>query len=66
MGYADGWYEDENGPGHWTEIAAVKIDEGDGSCEAVNDEFDAPWGAFDDEIEAWARHALAANGFGDY
>jgi hypothetical protein len=21
---------------------------------------------FNDEIEAWARHALASNGFGDY
>jgi len=22
--------------------------------------------AFDEEVDAWARHALAANGFGDY
>jgi hypothetical protein len=22
--------------------------------------------AFNEEIEAWARHALASNGFGDY
>ena len=25
-----------------------------------------PEEAFNEEIDAWARHALAANGFGDY
>ena len=32
----------------------------------ADDEHDTPWETFNDEIDAWARRALAANGFGDY
>jgi len=35
-------------------------------AEAVNDDHYTPWEAFNDEIDTWARRALAANGFGDY
>ena len=31
-------------------------------CETV----ESPFVSLVDEIEAWARHALASNGFGDY
>jgi hypothetical protein len=32
----------------------------------TNDDHETPWEAFNDEIDTWARRALAANGFGDY
>ena len=40
-------------------------------CEVIElrpckDEADSLFGNFVDEIDAWARHALAANGFGGY
>jgi len=40
-------------------------------CEIIElrpeqDEQDSLFGNFVDEIDAWARHTLAANGFGDY
>lgn len=35
-------------------------------AESANDEHYTPWETFNDEIDTWARHALAANGFGDY
>jgi len=57
MGYADEWNGAEYG--QWAELAAVTIDAGEAAWEAANDDFDA-------EIDSWARHALAANGFGDY
>ncbi len=31
-----------------------------------NDEHLDTWDTLVDEIDAWGRHALAANGFGDY
>ena len=33
---------------------------------SMEDDLDTPWETFTDQIDAWARHALAANGFGDY
>ena len=35
-------------------------------AESANDEQYTPWETFNDEIDTWARRALAANGFGDY
>ncbi len=34
--------------------------------EAANDADATPWVTFSEEIDTWARRALAANGFGDY
>lgn len=34
-------------------------------AEAANDE-PTPCEAFNDDVDRWARRALAANGFGDY
>ena len=31
-----------------------------------NESDDTAWEQFCDEIDAWARQAMAANGFGDY
>ena len=35
-------------------------------AESANDDEFTPWEAFNDEIDTWARRALAANGFGDF
>ena len=35
-------------------------------AESANDGLFMLEDAFDEEIDTWARHALAANGFGDY
>jgi len=50
---------------------APPAQEGDGDCEIIelrpgNTGHDSLFVNFVDEIDAWARHALAANGFGDY
>ena len=37
-----------------------------GLAESANDDDYISWQASDDEIDIWARRALAANGFGDY
>ena len=55
MGYADAQLEAEYTLEHLVEPAAV-----------TTNEDDIPWEAFNDEIDTWARRALAANGFGDY
>jgi hypothetical protein len=34
--------------------------------ESENDEHYTPWEELHEEIDTWARRALAANGFGDY
>ena len=51
--------------------AVEALDEEYFECEVI--EFDRDYREreslsenFNDEIEAWARHALAANGFGDF
>jgi hypothetical protein len=55
MGHADQWYAADDRLEPPGELAAVPSDQGDSS-----------WEAFVDEIDTWARRALAANGFGDY
>ena len=35
-------------------------------AESANDEHYTPWETLNEEIDIWARRALAANGFGDY
>ena len=34
--------------------------------ESESDDHYTPWEEFNEEIDNWARRALAANGFGDY
>jgi hypothetical protein len=55
MGYADEQFEAEYTLEQLVELVAV-----------TTDEDDTPWEAFNEEIDTWARRALAANGFGDY
>jgi hypothetical protein len=55
MDYADQPFEDEYTLEQLLELVAVT---------PIED--DTRWEAFNDEIDGWARHALAANGFGDY
>jgi hypothetical protein len=66
MGQADEWYAVEDRLEQPGELAAMTINKGDGSWESANDESGTSWEAFVDEIDAWARRTLAANGFGDY
>jgi hypothetical protein len=42
------------------------LDEAVDLAESANDEQSGMPDAFDEEIDLWARRALAANGFGDY
>ena len=42
------------------------LDEAIDLAESANDDLSRLPDAFDEEIDAWARRALAANGFGDY
>lgn len=55
MGYAKQLPATGYGPDQALELA-----------ESENDDLYTPREAFNEEIAAWARRALAANGFGDY
>jgi len=46
--------------------AAYLLDEAIEFAESANDDLVMLPDAFDEEIDIWARRALAANGFGDY
>jgi hypothetical protein len=45
---------------------AYLLDQAIEFAESANDELSALPDAFDEEIDSWARRALAANGFGDH
>ena len=42
------------------------VEQSDDSREVATEDCCTPWETFHREIDAWARHALATNGFGDY
>jgi hypothetical protein len=55
MDHADEWY-----------TAASRLEQSQTLTAVPIDICDSSWEAFIDEIDTWARRALAANGFGDY
>ena len=46
--------------------AEYSLDQAVEFAESANDDDYTSWEEFIDEIDIWARRALAANGFGDY
>ena len=45
--------------------AESMLEQPDDAEEATTEESGTPWEIFHGEIDDWARHALARNGFGD-